>query len=184
MFLWYSGKCLNSWSIFRWFFLHLVLIFGFWGNYRIETYQSVHLVCYTYRWSYGCCLVVQYVDGDVWAVEEVTEIRKRVQLIQYKWRDTELLLSFYGLHTAATATEFCFRGFAVLGFSWVGQLGYFENDVALLTAIHLTTADELFSILPQKSNGSFESSLSIARYSRKSPQVCPLPFSLQFLNYR
>lgn len=88
--------------------------------------------------------------GDVWAVEELTEIRKRVQLIQYKWRDTELLLSFYGLHTAATATEFCFRGFAVLGFSWVGQLGYFENDVALLTAIHLTTANELFSISPKK----------------------------------
>ena len=90
------------------------------------------LVCYTYGWSYGCCLVVQDVSGRIWAVEEVTETKKRVSFISIHGETQNYFLFFYGVHTPA-------------------KFDSFKKDVALLTAIHYATTvtDELYC--PNKS---------------------------------
>lgn len=146
--IWMVDLCLSD------FFLHLVLIFM--RKLQDWNLPKCLLWCYTYGWSYGCCLVAQDVSGDILAVEEVTETKKRVQFIQYRWRDIELL-GFYGVHTPATAAEFYLRGFAVFGISCMGQFACFKNGAALLTAIHLktTVTDELFSILSQQKSYAF-----------------------------
>lgn len=129
--------------MFKWFFFYIRCFF-YEEVAELELAKVLWCVTLIYGWSCGCC--GQDVSGNIWAVGEVTESKERVQFVEYGWREQNYFLAFYGLETPATVAKFYSRGFAVLGFSWVGKSGCFKSDAALLTVItQLTT--QLLSLM-------------------------------------
>ena len=139
------------------------------------------LVCYTYGWSYGCCLVVQDMSGDIWAVEEVTETKKSVQFIQYRWRDAELLLVFlWGTHSSYCSwillKGFCCPWMFLSGTIWLFQKwcssadSYSPHNYCHWWAVLYVTPTKVMCLLSPL--------FPLPGILENPPQVCSLPSSL------